>query len=216
MIASLDESVGRILAKLDELKLSDNTIVIFSSDNGGVGGYGTGKGITSNLPLRAGKGTLYGGGVRVPFIIRWPGHTKPDDTCPVPTLHVDLFPTFLEVGRAKKPPQVLDGESLVPLFKDASAKLRRDAIYFHFPGYLEGAKQWRTTPVGSIQVGDWKLMEFFETGTLELYDLGADLGEKNNLAQKMPERARELQARLAAWRTEVRAAMPTRRGPARK
>jgi arylsulfatase A-like enzyme len=211
MIASVDESVGRILAKLDELKLTDNTIVIFSSDNGGVGGYGGGKGVTSNLPLRGGKGTLYNGGLRVPFIIRWPGHTRPGSTCPVPTLHVDLFPTFLQIAGAKKPSQVLDGESLVPLFKDSSAKLRREAIYFHFPGYLEGAKQWRTTPVGAIQAGDWKLMEFFETGTLELYNLADDLGEKNNLTKKMPEKTRELHTKLMAWRQEVKAAMPTRR-----
>jgi arylsulfatase A-like enzyme len=212
MIFSLDESVGRIVAKLEELKLTDNTIVIFSSDNGGVGGYQEigGKGITSNLPLRGGKGMLYAGGMRVPFIIAWPGHTKSGSTCPTPTIHVDLFPTFLEMaGAKKKAPQVLDGESLVPLFKDAGAKLKRDAIYHHFPGYLEGGKKWRTAPAGFIQAGDWKLLEFFETGTLELYNLADDIGEKTNLAAKMPEKTKELHGRLLAWRKDVKAHMPT-------
>src|SRR5262249_37496749 len=125
MIASVDESVGRVLAKLEELGLTENTIVIFSSDNGGVGGYEEigGRGITSNRPLRGGKGMLYAGGVRVPFIIRWPGHTKPGSTSDTPAQHVDLFPTFLEIAGAKEPRQVLDGESLAPLFKDPAAKL---------------------------------------------------------------------------------------------
>src|SRR5688572_18518612 len=180
MIASLDESVGRILAKLEELNLAQNTIVIFSSDNGGVGGYdGGGRGPTTNRPLRGGKGTLYAGGIRVPFIIRWPAQIPPGKECPAPVMHVDLFPTLLELARAKaRPPQTLDGESLVPLLKDPAARLQRSAIHFHFPGYLEGynTKNWRTTPVGFIQAGDWKLMEFFETDALELYNLADDPG----------------------------------------
>lgn len=218
MIASLDESVGRILAKLEELKLADHTIVIFSSDNGGVGGYQEigGKGITSNAPLRGGKGMLYCGGLRVPFIVRWPGHTKPGSTNDTPALHVDLFPTFLEIARVKqKPSQVLDGESMASLWRDPAARLARQAIFFHFPGYLEGfgSGKWRTAPVGAIQAGDWKLMEFFETGKLELYNLREDLGEKNNLAEKMPDRSRQLHAQLQAWRQEVKAAMPRLPGP---
>ena len=212
MIASVDQSVGRVLDKLDELKLADNTIVIFSSDNGGVGGYQEigGRGVTSNFPLRGGKGMLYAGGVRVPFIVRWPGHTKPGGTSDTPAAHVDVFPTFLEIAGGKRPSQVLDGESIVPVLRDPSAKLKRDAIYFHFPGYLEGysTKQWRTSPVGFIHAGDWKLMEFFETGKLELYNVREDIGEKNNLAERMPERAKELHARLQAWRQQVGAAMP--------
>lgn len=215
MIASVDESVGRVFAKLDELNLADNTIVIFSSDNGGVGGYQEigGRGITSNFPLRGGKGMLYAGGVRVPFIVRWPGNTKPGTACETPGAHVDLFPTLLHIAGAKRPSQVLDGESLVPLLRNPAAKLKRDAIYFHFPGYLEGyaTKQWRTAPVGFIHAGDWKLMEFFETGKLELYNVREDIGEKNNLAEKMPEQAKQLHARLIAWRQEVNAAMPKKK-----
>lgn len=216
MIASVDESVGRVMKTLDELKLADNTVLIFTSDNGGVGGYvreGIKKGgdVTDNAPLRSGKGSLYEGGTRDPFIVRWPGVTQPGSTCDVPTIHVDVFPTFLELAAAPKPRQVLDGESLVTLFRDPAAKLRRDAIFQHFPGYLgAGAGSWRTTPVSLIQSGEWKLMEFLEDGRLELYNLRHDIGESRNLAQEMPDKAKELYARLVAWRTEVKAPMPTK------
>src|SRR6185436_6380306 len=121
MIASVDESVGRVMALLDELKLADDTVLIFSSDNGGVGGYvreglKQAGGVTDNAPLRSGKGSLYEGGIRVPFIVRWPGVTRPGSTSDVPAIHVDLFPTFLELAQAEAPKQTLDGESLVKLF----------------------------------------------------------------------------------------------------
>jgi arylsulfatase A-like enzyme len=214
MIDSVDQSVGRVLAKLDELKLADNTVVIFSSDNGGVGGYREAgvpaKGVTDNAPLRGGKGMLYEGGIRVPFVVRWPGVIKPGSVCDEPALHVDLFPTFVELAGGKRPEQPLDGVSLVPLLKSSgSEKLRREAIYFHFPGYLEaGAAGWRTTPVGVIRAGDWKLLEFFEDGRLELYNLKDDLGEKTDLAGKHPDKVRELHDKLRAWRKELNAAMP--------
>ena len=216
MIASVDESVGRVMKTLEELNLADNTVLIFTSDNGGVGGYareGIRKSgdITDNAPLRSGKGSLYEGGTREPFIVRWPGVTKPGSTCNVPTIHVDVFPTLLELGSAPKPRQVLDGESLVKLFRDSDAKLQRDAIFQHFPGYLgAGADSWRTTPVSLIQMGDWKLMEFLEDGRLELYDLGHDIGETKNLATANPAKAKELHDRLVAWRAEVKAPMPTK------
>lgn len=220
MIASVDESVGRVMALLDELKLADDTVVIFASDNGGVGGYereGIKKAgdVTDNAPLRSGKGSLYEGGTRVPFIIRWPGSTKPGTTCAVPAIHVDMYPTFLEIAGGKPPKDyTLDGESLVKLFRDPAATLQRPAIYQHFPGYLgAGAGSWRTTPVGVIDSGDWKLMEFFEDGRLELYNLRDDLGEQNNLAAKMPEKAQELRAQLAAWRAAIKAPMPTNNTP---
>src|SRR6478672_9051527 len=153
MIASVDESVGRIMGLLDELKLADNTVLIFSSDNGGVGGYvreGVKQAgdITDNTPLRSGKGSLYEGGTRDPFIVRWPGQVKAGSTCDVPTIHVDVYPTLLELAGTKATDgYVLDGESLVKLFRDGGAKLQRDAIYQHFPGYLgAGAGSWRTTP----------------------------------------------------------------------
>jgi len=217
MIASVDESVGRVLATLDELKLTQNTVVIFSSDNGGVGGYereGIGRengDITDNAPLRSGKGSLYEGGTREPFIVRWPGVTKPGSTCGVPAIPVDVYPTVLEIAGARPPADyVLDGESLVPLLRDPTASLKREAIYQHFPGYLGiGQGQWRTTPVGLIHAGDWKLMEFFEDGRLELYNLREDLGETNNLAAQMPDKAKELHAKLVAWRQAIKAPMPT-------
>jgi arylsulfatase A-like enzyme len=216
MIASVDESVGRVMQTLDELKLAENTVLIFTSDNGGVGGYvreGIKKGgdTTDNAPLRSGKGSLYEGGTREPFVVRWPGVTKPGTTCDVPTIHVDLYPTFLELAGAPKPQHVLDGESLVALFRDPQAKLARDAIFQHFPGYLgAGADTWRTTPVSLIQSGDWKLMEFLEDGRLELYNLREDVGESKNLAAENPDKAKELHAKLIAWRSEIKAPMPTK------
>ena len=216
MVYSVDESVGRVMKTLDELGIADNTVVIFSSDNGGVGGYEregikNRASITDNAPLRSGKGSLYEGGTRDPFIIRWPGVTKPGTTCDVPTIHVDVFPTFLEIAGAAKPNQVLDGESMVKLFRDPNASLQRDAIYQHFPGYLGSSEgTWRTTPVGLVEVGDWKLMEFFEDGRLELYNLKDDIGESKNLAQQMPEKTQELHAKMIAWRKAIRAPMPTK------
>ncbi len=208
MIYSVDESVGRIMQTLDDLKIADNTILIFTSDNGGVGGYvreGIKKGndITDNAPLRSGKGSLYEGGTREPFIVRWPKVVMPGSSCDVPTIHVDIYPTMLELAGAPKPEHVLDGESLVKLFRDPNAKLDRDAIYQHFPGYLgAGEDTWRTTPVSLIQVGDWKLMEFLEDGRLELYNLRDDISESKNLAASMPEKAAQLHERLIAWRNK--------------
>ena len=221
MIASVDESVGRVMKTLDDLELADQTVLIFTSDNGGVGGYHregittrNQGGVTDNAPLRSGKGSLYEGGTREPFIIRWPGVTAPNTTCDVPTIHVDLYPTFLEIASAPRPSHPLDGESLVTLFRNPAGRLQRDAIFQHFPGYLgAGPNQWRTTPVSLIQQGDWKLMEFLEDGRLELYNLRNDLGERENLATKMPEKAQELHSRLVAWRKEVDAPMPTKNTP---
>jgi arylsulfatase A-like enzyme len=219
MIYSVDESVGRVMKTLDDLKLADNTVLIFTSDNGGVGGYARegikkGNDITDNAPLRSGKGSLYEGGTREPFVVRWPGVTKPGSACNVPTIHVDIYPTLIELGAAPAPKHVLDGESLVKLLKDPAAKLTRDAIFQHFPGYLgAGADGWRTTPVSLIQMGDWKLMEFLEDGRLELYNLRSDIGETKNLAKEMPDRAKEMHARLVAWRNDIKAPMPTKNGP---
>jgi len=192
--------------------------VIFSSDNGGVGGYTregikVGKEITDNAPLRGGKGMLYEGGIRVPYIFRWPGKIPGGTFCDTPINSVDLYPTLLEVAGASPPPNYpLDGESYLKLLTSGGkGVLNRDAIYWHFPGYL-GAEEnsWRTTPVGAIRSGDWKLLEFFEDGRLELYNLRDDLSEKNNLAGKMPDKVRELHANLEAWRRELKAPMPTK------
>lgn len=227
MIASVDESVGRVLQTLDELGLADDTVVFFTSDNGGVGGYSREESlrdnarlveVTDNAPLRSGKGSLYEGGIRVPLIVRWPGVVAPGSACDVPTIHVDVFPTLLEIAAAPAPRQTLDGESLVPLLRDPAAGLRRDAIFQHFPGYLGmGSDRWRTTPVSLVHAGDWKLMEFLEDGRLELYNLREDLGETTNLAASMPAKAKELHDRLVAWRADVKAPMPepNRSGAAR-
>lgn len=211
MIESVDEGVGSILDKLDELGLADNTLVFFFSDNGGV------VGITSMEPLRGGKGMLYEGGVRVPLVVRWPGEIKPGSTCDVPVMGIDFYPTMLEIAGAPKPSgQVLDGESIVPLLR-RGGKLRREAVFWHFPAYLEanyGWKgTWRTTPAGAVRLGNWKLIEYFEDGTLELYNLKDDIGEKHNLAQEMPAKTNQLHGLLKNWRKSIKAPVPTELNP---
>ena len=214
MIASVDESVGRVMKVLNELELAERTVVIFTSDNGGVGGraregLGENKDITDNAPLRSGKGSLYEGGTRVPLIVRWPKNIKANTTCGVPTIHVDFYPTLLSLADALAPEHPLDGVSLRPHL-EGEMNLDRPAIYQHFPGYLGSGKNlWRTTPVSTIQQGSWKLMEFLEDGRLELYDLASDVGEQTNLAQTQSDRASDLYAKLVAWRTEISAPMPT-------
>jgi arylsulfatase A-like enzyme len=215
MIASVDESVGRVLAALDELKLAENTVVIFSSDNGGVGGYvreGLKKAgdVTDNAPLRSGKGSLYEGGVRVPWIVRWPGKIAPGVSA-TPVISVDLLPTLLELAGGRPPDgQPLDGVSLVTCWTGGGKPAPARDLFWHFPGYLgAGANAWRTTPAGAVRSGDWKLIEFFEDGRKELYDLRTDASESTNLAGKHPEKAAELHEKLVAWRKEINAPMPT-------
>jgi len=221
MIASLDASVGRIVATLDELGLTDQTLVIFSSDNGGVGGYRraglpTNEGITDNAPLHGGKGMLYEGGVRVPFIFRWPGRIHRGRVCQEPIISVDLFPTLIALAGAPPPrDQPLDGVDLLPLLREEVTKLPRAALFWHFPGYLgSGPHIWRTTPAGAIRRGDYKLIEFFEDGRRELYDVRQDVGEQHDVARQRRELAQALHAQLEAWRVAVQAPMPARRLPA--
>jgi arylsulfatase A-like enzyme len=222
MIASLDESVGRIVAALDKHQLADNTLLIFTSDNGGLGGYrvpGTDrtKGVTDNAPLRAGKGALYEGGIRVPFLARWPAVIQPGTSCDAPIAHVDMFPTFLQIAGVEPDAGVtLDGVGVADLFRAPDTALDRDAIYWHFPGYLESyipEATWRTTPVSVVRTGDYKLLEFLEDGRVELYNLNDDLGERHNLAAKMPERVERLRRQLAHWRKETHAAPPRMKTP---
>ena len=218
MIESVDQGVGRLLAKLDELNITKDTVVIFFSDNGGVGGYRelgiSGGEITSNRPLKGGKGMLYEGGIREPMTVRWPGNVKPGSRCDEPVIGLDFYPTLLEIaGIEKQAGQVLDGESLVPLLTQTAA-LKRDAIFWHFPAYLQGSRgTWRTTPAGAIRQGDFKLIEFFEDSRLELYNLKDDIGEAKNLAKTMPDKTRALHQRLLAWRKSVKAPVPTKANP---
>lgn len=196
-VEAMDANVGRVLAALERMGVAERTFVIFTSDNGGTRSY--------VAPLRGGKGTLYQGGVRVPAVIRGPG-IKPGVSQAV-TLSMDWFPTVWELA-GKKPTDPVDGWSLVPLLRDASEKRQRD-VFWHFPCYIGGGG-----PCSAVRSGDWKLIEFFETGTSELYHLATDPGEQQDLAQKEPRRAAELLAKLHAWQAATGAPRPTRPNPA--
>jgi arylsulfatase A len=215
MVRNLDENVGRVLAHLKQHGLEQNTLVIFTSDNGGYIGVDRRAGqtapVTSNAPLRSGKGSLYEGGVRVPLIVRWPGVTPRGATCAEPVVVMDLFHTLRATGApaapegrtARTPPDTADGLDLTPLLKNPAAKLSRDALFFHYPHYYE-----TTTPVSAVRAGDWKLLEYLEDNRVELFDLAADPAEKTDLATQQPARAKELLQRLHAWRASVGATMP--------
>jgi len=213
MVQSVDESVGSLMAKLEELNLVENTFVLLMSDNGGLTYEPrSGKFVTSNKPLRAWKATLYEGGIREPMIVRWPGVVEPGSISDEPVSSVDFYPTFLEVaGVAPHPKQHLDGESLVPLL--ANEGFDRDAIFWHFPHYIGGhtrssdTSTYWITPCAAVRMGDYKLIEFFE-GRVELYNLKEDIGEKNDLSKKMPERAEKMKKRLDEWLEETGARMP--------
>jgi len=207
MVHSLDENVGRLLAALDERKLADDTIVVFTSDNGGFVNPYEGETVTNNHPLRSGKGSLYEGGIRVPMAIRWPGVTSPGATCSEPVLSTDLHPTLVEMAGLEpsiSPTDGLDGMSLVPLLENPTATFDREALYFHYPHYYA-----TTTPASAVRTRDWKLIEYQEDGHLELYNLADDLSETNDLAGSMPDRAARLRGQLDSWRTEVDAQMAT-------
>jgi arylsulfatase A-like enzyme len=206
MVQSMDESVGRVMKKLDELKLADNTVVIFTSDNGGLSvKEGPNTPSTDNAPLRAGKGYLYEGGIREPFIVRWPGVVKAGSVCDVPVSSQDLYPTILQLAGVKPAEgQVIDGESLVPLWKQ-TGKPAREALYWHYPHYSNQGG----TPSGAVRRGDYKLIEFYEDDHVELYNLKDDVGEGNDLARKQPDEAARLRKMLADWRKAMNAQMPT-------
>ncbi|UCF14283.1 MAG: sulfatase [Phycisphaerales bacterium] len=207
MVHSLDENVGRVLGRIDELGIADRTIVVFFSDNGGYINKYEGITVTDNYPLRSGKGSLYEGGTRAPLILRWPGVTKAGSVCEQPVSSIDFYPTMLDMagleGDSKHNADV-DGISLAPLLKNPQVTLKRRALYWHYPHYYP-----TTSPVSSIRMGDWKLLEYLEDGRLELYDLSKDIGEKNNLASKMPQKAKQLRENLHEWRRSVEAQMPT-------
>jgi len=206
MVHSLDESVGRVLQHLEDRQLTDRTLVVFLSDNGGYLRSAQQE-VTTNYPLRSGKGSLYEGGVRVPLIVRWPGVTPVGGVCSEPVSVADLYPTLLaatEVAGDATHNAGLDGLNLAPLLADPTATLDRDAIYHHYPHYYA-----TTTPASAIRMRDWKLLEYFEDGHLELYNLEDDLGESHDLAAENPQQCDELHRRLVAWRTKVGARVPT-------
>ncbi|MEP7364442.1 MAG: sulfatase [Acidobacteriota bacterium] len=203
MVEAMDDAAGILLRKLDELKLSENTLVFFLGDNGGLRYEGSSKKyVTDNAPLRAGKGHLYEGGIRVPYMVRWKGHIPPavSDT---PVCSVDIFPTALAASGVKSPGDI-DGVDLMPHLTNKRA-VKRDALYWHYPHYSNQGG----VPGGVIREGDWKLIEFYEDNHLELFNLKNDLGERTNLSQREASRAKAMQAKLAKWRTERKAIMPT-------
>jgi arylsulfatase A-like enzyme len=195
MMESMDTNVGRVLNKLEELGIADNTVVCFMSDNGGLS---TSEGLpTSNLPLRGGKGWTYEGGIREPYLIRWPGKTKPGSVNNTPVCSIDFYPTLMEIAGAKiKHP--IDGVSLVPELRQ-SGSIQREALYWHYPHYSNQGG----IPSGAIRMGDWKLIERFEDGRLHLYNLKNDISEQNDLAEKEPARVSSMKAKLHAWYKEV-------------
>lgn len=197
MIQSLDESVGRVLKTLEKQGLEKDTMVVFTSDNGGVIGR------ANNGPFRKGKGTPYEGGIREPLLVKWPGVVKPGSVCETPVIGTDFYPTILEMaGLPPRPTEHVDGVSLAPLLKQ-TGEIDRDTLYWHYPHY-HIAK-----PNGIIRHGDLKLIEFFEDRRLELYDLAADPGETTDLVQKRPADVRRLHAMLKKWRNDVGAQMMT-------
>lgn len=204
MVESVDDSVGRVMGKLDELGVADNTVVIFMSDNGGLSTVAR-EGSTCNLPLRAGKGWLYEGGIREPMIVKWPGVVEAGGTCSEPVTSTDFYPTMLDMaGLPSRPEQHVDGVSLVSLLKQRG-KPERQAIYWHYPHYHGSGSK----PSGAVRAGDYKLIEWYEDNSVELYNLKDDISEKNDLAAEMPEKAAELRRMLHQWLERVGATVPT-------
>jgi arylsulfatase A len=206
MIKSLDDNVGRVLDHLQIRGLADNTVVIFTSDNGGYIGVDRKSGFTApctnNYPLRSGKGSLYEGGIRVPLIVRWPSRAAGERQEPVVTC--DLFLTLLAAaGKAAAGDETVDGVDLSTLLRGEKAKLSRDTLYWHYPHYYE-----TTTPVSAVRSGDWKLVEYFEDGRRELFNLRDDPQESRNIAMERPETAESLSRQLTEWRKDVAAKLP--------
>ncbi|MEN7548022.1 sulfatase [Rapidithrix thailandica] len=211
MIESVDQGVGKIVEKLKALNLYQNTMIVFYSDNGGHGV------VTSNKPLRGSKGMLYEGGIRVPMSVTWPEKIQARTRSEVPVIGTDLFPSFLEAAGLKKPEEkILDGESLFPLLTQ-SGPLQREAIYWHFPAYLEAYHPsqgaFRITPAGAIRKGDYKLIEYFEEGRFELFNLKEDLEESQNLIAKEPAKLQELKLLMSQWRQAIQAPVPMEPNP---
>ena len=219
MVQSVDDGVGQLLETLKKHQLVDNTVILFYSDNGGYGGG------TDMAPLRGHKGTYYEGGIRVPFFLHWPGKVDPGKT-DQPIIGVDLYPTLLEIAGAKPTDQPLDGCSLVPFAQGRTKQVCPEGrnLFWHFPAYLESTKRrnlykeqrdpiFRTRPCGVIRKGNWKLLNFFESGDIELYNLKDDVSESKNVADEYSDIAKTMLNDLKAWQSSVGADMPSRRNP---
>ena len=202
MIESLDENVGRLLQAVEDAGEADNTIVIFTSDNGGLA---TSEGSpTCNAPLAEGKGWMYEGGTREPLLICWPGVVEPASVCTTPLTSPDFFPTLLDIAGLDSMPELhVDGNSFAPLLR-GEPQPDRGPIFWHYPHYGNQGG----TPGSSVRDGDYKLIEFFEDGRLELYNLRQDIGENHNLVDEQPEEVARLQRLLAEWREGIEAKIP--------
>lgn len=210
LVESVDDSVGALRTKLKELGLDQNTLFIFTSDNGGLSGTvnpnGWSRGPTDNSPARLGKGSAYEGGVHIPLIVSWPAKVKPGSTCDVPVITYDHVPTLLEATQTSlKEKQIVDGESLLPLLTETGA-LKRQAIFWHYPHYHPGSAR----PYSAIREGDWKLIQFHEDNHVELYNLKLDAGEADNRAPHDSVRAMQLRDKLNAWLKDTGAQIPER------
>ena len=213
MIESADQGIGRVLEQLKKLDLDENTLVVFFSDNGGMGA------VTAQHPLRGSKGMLYEGGVRVPLIVKWPGKTKAGTTTDKPVIGIDFYPTLLEVANIKDPlNREFDGQSFAPLLLQKTTPDRD--IFWHFPAYLEAYKgdkrnndAFRTRPTSTIRSGDFKLHQFYEDGRIELYNIKDDIGETKDLSKTNPAKTRELKDKLDAWKAKTNAPVPTKLNP---
>ncbi|MFK7768505.1 MAG: sulfatase [Mariniblastus sp.] len=225
MIQAVDDGVGKLVATLDSLGIRDNTVIVFYSDNGGYGPA------TDMDPLKGYKGTYYEGGIRVPFFVNWPGKISPNAKSSEPMIGVDIYPTFCEIAGAKIPDgQIVDGVSLVPLLtgkvetfaKVEGAVAKPRSLYWHFPAYLQSYSQvvneqqdplFRSRPCGVIRHGKWKLIEYFETGQTELFDLESDIGESKDLSKEKTELAAQLLKDLKAWQMKTQAPIPREPNP---
>jgi len=217
MIECLDENVGRLMSALDELGLRENTIVLFSSDNGGI------RKLSKQDPWRAGKGSYYEGGIRVPITIRWPEVVEAGSTCAVPVTGLDFYPTFLDaIGASPSTGKVLDGRSILSLLTGKGSFPKDRTLYWHFPVYLQNYAgeedqsrdaKFRTRPGTVLRKGKWKLHEYFEDGALLLFDLEKDPGETHNLAAEKPKKLEALKADMYAWRKRTDSPVPTKLNP---
>ena len=216
MIEKMDQSIGKIINTLDKLGLKQNTLVLFTSDNGGV------LPTSNQTPYRAGKGSYFEGGIRVPLCVRWPAKITPGTKCDVPVIGIDFYPTFLAAASAPIPDsKILDGVNLMPLLSQTGSISDR-VLYCHFPIYLQSPNYktdafhdpyFRTRPGSILRYGKWKFHEYFENGDLELYDLSKDIGERKNVALEYPEKTQELYTMLKKWRAKINAPVPTELNP---